>query len=351
VLVATGDGSLWLGNLRPAATGGIKLSATAVLGDRLRGVPHSPAPADVDPEVPGVFRQVRYRRTGAVGWLHFDFYNGAMSSGHSRRLLTALRHAAGQDTRVLVLRGGTESFSNGIHLGAIDAAADPQVAAWAGIRAINEVCREIITCTRQVVVAAYAGSAGAGGVMLGLGADIVAARDGIVLNPYYDMGLFGSELHTYTLPHRVGADHAPRLIDDKLPVSSAHAARIGLVDEVGPRHPEAYGQWLTALAEQHGDVTAARRRRAAKAKRLAAGRIPLDVYETRELAEMSRDIFTDRSGFAAARRAFVHKQRPGRTPRHLLLTANAGPAPAARPRPVNSGPISAPLRPAVPVTA
>jgi putative two-component system hydrogenase maturation factor HypX/HoxX len=351
VLVATGDGSLWLGNLRPAATGGIKLSATAVLGDRLRGVPHSPAPADVDPEVPGVFRQVRYRRTGAVGWLHFDFYNGAMSSGHSRRLLTALRHAAGQDTRVLVLRGGTESFSNGIHLGAIDAAADPQVAAWAGIRAINEVCREIITCTRQVVVAAYAGSAGAGGVMLGLGADIVAARDGIVLNPYYDMGLFGSELHTYTLPHRVGADHAQRLIDDKLPVSSAHAARIGLVDEVGPRHPEAYGQWLTALAEQHGDVTAARRRRAAKAKRLAAGRIPLDVYETRELAEMSRDIFTDRSGFAAARRAFVHKQRPGRTPRHLLMAANAGPAQAARPRPVNSGPISAPLRPAVPVTA
>jgi putative two-component system hydrogenase maturation factor HypX/HoxX len=351
VLVATGDGSLWIGHLRPAGPGGIKLPATTVLGERLRGVPHSPAPAEPDPEVPGVFRQVRYRRVGAVGWLHFDFYNGAMSPGHSRRLLAALRHAIGQDTRVLVLRGGTESFSNGIHLGAIEAAADPQASAWTAIRAINDVCREIITCTRQVVVAAYAGSAGAGGVMLGLGADIVAARDGIVLNPYYDMGLFGSELHTYALPRRVGADRAQRLIDDRLPVSSATAARIGLVDEVGPRHPEAYGQWLTALAERHGEMTAARRRRAAKARRLAAERIPLDVYETRELAEMSRDIFTDRSGFAAARRAFVHKSRPERTPRQLLLAGNAGPAVTARPRPVNGGPISAALRPAVPVTA
>ena len=68
------------------------------------------------------------------------------------------------------------------------------------------------------MIAAYAGSAGAGGVMLGLGADIVAARDGIVLNPYYDIGLYGSELHTYTLPRRVGPEQAQRLIDEKLPV-------------------------------------------------------------------------------------------------------------------------------------
>ena len=145
---------------------------------------------------------------------------------------------------MLVLRGSTDAFSNGIHLNVIEAAADPAGAAWANIRAINEVCREIITCTRQVVIAAYAGSAGAGGVMLGLGADIVAARDGIVLNPYYDMGLFGSELHTFTLPRRVGAEQAQRLIDDKLPVSAQRAAEMGLVDEVGPRHPDAYAEWL-----------------------------------------------------------------------------------------------------------
>ncbi|MBB2945524.1 putative two-component system hydrogenase maturation factor HypX/HoxX [Actinoplanes lutulentus] len=364
VLVATGDGSLWIGHLRPAEDGGIKLPATTALGARLHGVPHSQAgPAD-DPETPYAYRQVRYRRTGAVGWLNFDFYNGAMAPGHSRRLLAGLRHAVAQDTRALVLRGGTEAFSNGIHLNVIEGSSDPSGAAWAAIRAINEVCREIITCTRQVVVAAYAGSAGAGGVMLGLGADIIAARDGIVLNPYYDMGLFGSELHTFSLPRRVGADAAQRLIDDRLPVSTAEAARIGLVDEVGPRHPEAYAGWLAALAEKHGDVRASRKRRAAKARRLAAERIPLDVYETRELAEMSRDIYTDRSGFAAARHAFVRKLQPEATPRHLLFAANAG-AVTGGPA-VNSGPVTAgrqrnnsgpaverrpALRPSVPVSA
>lgn len=356
IQVATGDGSLWLGHLRPAGEGGIKMPATSVLGARLSGVRDLPVQADAEPETPHAYRQVKYRRTGAVGWLHFDFYNGAMAPGHCRRLLTALRHAAAQDTRVLVLRGGTEAFSNGIHLNVIESAPDPAAAAWANIRAINDVCREIITCTRQVVVAAYAGSAGAGGVMLGLGADVVAARDGIVLNPYYDIGLYGSELHTYTLPRRVGTERAQRLIDEKLPVSTAQAVRLGLVDEIGPRHPEAFTQWLTLLAERHSDARAARKRRAAKARRLAAERIPLDVYETRELAEMSRDIYTDRSGFTAARGAFVRKARPAATPRQLLLTGNTGPVVHGRPRPGNAGPTAerratATVRPAVPVVA
>jgi putative two-component system hydrogenase maturation factor HypX/HoxX len=358
VLVSTGDGSVWVGHLRAAEDDGIKLPATTVLGARLHGVPLSEAGPIDDPENPYAYRQVRYRRDGAVGWLHFDFYNGAMAPGHSRRLLAGLRHAVDQDTRVLVLRGGTEAFSNGIHLNVIEGSADPSGAAWAAIRAINEVCREIITCTRQVVVAAYAGSAGAGGVMLGLGADIIAARDGIVLNPYYDIGLFGSELHTFTLPRRVGADAAERLIDDRLPVSAGQAARIGLIDEVGPRHPEAYRQWLADLAERHSDLRAARKRRAAKARRLAAERIPLDVYETRELAEMSRDIYTDRSGFAGARRAFVRKIRPEATPRQLLFAANSGSAnggsAAGRSRVANAGPATGhrpALRPSIPVSA
>jgi putative two-component system hydrogenase maturation factor HypX/HoxX len=293
VLIGTGDGSLWLGHLRAepgAGRAGVKLPATTLLGARLRGVPHSPLPPGSEPESPATYRQVRYRRSGAVGWLAFDFYNGAMAPGHCRRLLAALRHAIAQDTEVLVLRGGTDAFSNGIHLNVIEASSDPANAAWANIRAINEVCREIIACGRQVVIAGYAGSAGAGGAMLGLGADIVAARDGIVLNPYYDMGLFGSELHTFTLPRRVGAEQAQRLIDDKLPVSAAAGRSIGLVDEVGPRHPDAYAGWLAALADRESDVRTARNRRQAKARRLAAERIPLEVYEARELAEMSRDM-------------------------------------------------------------
>jgi putative two-component system hydrogenase maturation factor HypX/HoxX len=340
VLVGTGDGSVWLGHLRsPEKHRNIKLPATTLLGARLRGVPHSPLPPGSEPEAPSAYRQIRYRRTGRIGWLAFDFYNGAMAPGHCRRLLAGLRHATAQDTDVLVLRGSTDAFSNGIHLNVIEASADPSGAAWAAIRAINEVCRAIITCSRQVVIAAYAGNAGAGGVMLGLGADIVAARDQIVLNPYYDMGLYGSELHTYTLPRRVGPEQAQRLIDDKLPVSAAVAASMGLVDEVGPRHPDAYADWLAGLAERQSDPRLARARRAAKAKRLAGERVPLEVYEARELAEMSRDMFGDRSGFAAARRDFVTKAKPTSTPSRLLLTTPARIVPAAR------------VRPAVPISA
>ncbi|MEV6487953.1 hydrogenase maturation protein [Actinoplanes sp. NPDC051633] len=349
VLVGTGDGSVWLGHLRDAGRQinerGIKLPATHLLGKRLRDVPDSPLPPGVEPESPAAYRQIRYRRTGRVGWLHFDLYNGAMSTGHCRRLLAGLRHAAAQDTEVLVLRSGADAFSNGIHLNVIEAATDPAGAAWANIRAINEVCREIIRCTRQLVIAGYAGSAGAGGVMLGLGADVVAARSGIVLNPYYDMGLYGSELHTFTLPRRVGPEVAQRLIDDKLPISADRAAALGLVDEVGPRHPDAYADWLAALADGLSDPRAARARRSAKARRLAAERVPLDVYEMRELAEMSRDMWADRSGFAAARHAFVMKKRAESTPDRLRLTT-AEAKPIARPR--NRRPE---IRPAVPVNA
>jgi putative two-component system hydrogenase maturation factor HypX/HoxX len=318
VLVGTGDGSLWLGHLRDASRPGqIKLPATAVLERRLRGVPESPLSAAAVPEGPS-YQPVRYRRSGAVGRLTFEFYNGAMSTAHCRRLLTAFRYAAAQDTRVLVLRGGSDAFSNGIHLNVVDAAPDPAAAAWANIRAINAVCRAIISCRRQVVVAAYTGSAGAGGVMLGLGADIVTARDGVVLNPYYDIGLYGSELHTFTLPRRVGSEAAQRLIDAKLPVSTAQAASLGLIDQVGPRQPEEYAEWLATLAAQQADPYLAHRWRTAKAKRLADERIPLEVYEARELAEMGSDMFGDRSGFTAARRAFVGKARPAGTPDRLL---------------------------------
>jgi putative two-component system hydrogenase maturation factor HypX/HoxX len=354
VLVGTGDGSVWLGHLR-AADSGVKLPATSVLGKRLRDVPHSVLTAGSEPESATAYRQVRYRRAGAVGWLAFDFYNGAMSTGHCRRLLAAMRHAAAQDTRVLVLRGGTDAFSNGLHLTVAEAATDPAAVAWANVRAMNEVCREILTCGRQVVVAAYAGNAGAGGAMLGLGADVIAARAGVVLNPHYDIGLYGSELHTYTLPRRVGAEVAQRLIDDKLPVSADQAASLGLVDTVGPRHPDAYTEWLTALAEALADPVAARARRVAKARRLAGERVPLDVSEARELAEMSRDLYGDRCGFAAARHAFVTKARPAETPARLMFSSTSQdaprPAPIARPHPTNTSPASAPVRPAAPISA
>ena len=252
------------------------------------------------------------------------------------------------------MRGG-RSFSNGIHLNVIEAAADPADEAWHNIKAINEVCREIISCTRQLVIASFAGNAGAGGVMLGLGADGGRCPGRAWCSTrYYDMGLYGSELHTYTLPRRVGGALAQRLLTEKLPVGAEQAASMGLVDEVGPRHPDAYGAWLTELAQRYADPKGAHARRAAKARRLGAERLPLDVYETRELAEMSRDMFEDRSGFAAARSSFVGKVRPSATPARLsfpVAPEQGRPRQIARPRHGTAAQAALVVRPAVPLPA
>ena len=324
ILVSTADSSIWIGHLRPTeppeGRQGIKLPATALLRSRIRhiGTLHPTGTEPSDETGLGI-QQVQYRRTGTIGWLTLNFYNGAMGTSQCRRLLTALRHATSQDTTVLALRSTADVFSNGIDLNLIEASPDPAASAWANIQAINKLCRQIITCTHQVVITSYTGNAAAGGVMLGLGADIVTARDGIILNPFYDIGLFGSELHTYTLTRRVGAEQAQRLLSEKFPVDTIEARRIGLIDKLGPRDLDAYNLWLTNLALQASDPRTAAGRLTAKRKRLTSKRLPLQVYQTRELAEMSRDIFDNRSGFTTARHAFVTKTKPQHTPARLRM--------------------------------
>jgi putative two-component system hydrogenase maturation factor HypX/HoxX len=310
VLVRTGDGALWIGHLRRtegAAGTRIKLPATTVLRDRLAGVPESLEPLGA-PD--GGYREITYHRHGPVGVVGFDFYNGAMSTAQSHRLAAALRAAAAQDTSVLVLRGG-QFFSNGIHLNVIEARPDAAAEAWRNINAINDVCREIITCTHQLVVSAVSGNAGAGGVMLGLGADQVLLRSGVVLNPHYrTMGLTGSEYWTYVLPRRVGTAEARRLTDDCLPIGAAEAASIGLADAVLTGAPDEFDAAVLDHAFRLATSDGLAQRLATKAATRAADERhrPLETYRIRELAEMSRDIFDDRHGFAAARHAFVTKQ-------------------------------------------
>jgi putative two-component system protein, hydrogenase maturation factor HypX/HoxX len=307
----------------------VKLPATVALAHHLDGVPEMLRPFDGPADQAGR-REIGYRRRGDIGVLSFDFYNGAMSTGQCRRLTAALRHATSQPTRVLIVRGG-DVFSNGIHLNVIDAAPSPAFEAWRNINAIDDVCREIISCTRQLVVMSIRGSAGAGGVMLALGADQVIARDGVVLNPHYQtMGLYGSEYWTYVLPRRVGPTAAIDLTRQCLPIGAAEAASIGLIDAVLPGPPAAFDERVL----DHAGQLARRRdyRRLLDGKQAARAadeqRKPLDAYRAEELAEMSRDIFDDRRGFRAARHAFVTKQKPDVTPTRL---ARHRPASASQP--------------------
>jgi len=80
-------------------------------------------------------------------------------------------------------------------------------------------------------VSAIEGNAGAGGVAMALAADHVMVRDGSVLNMHYkNLGLYGSEYWTYSLPKRVGSDMAKQLTETCPPLIGQQALQIGLSD-------------------------------------------------------------------------------------------------------------------------
>ena len=127
--------------------------------------------------------------------------------------MRALAHA--RPTRVLVLEGGADFFSNGIHLHDIEASADRRRqrrrrllaqhqrdgrrgAGDAGPRLTGSV----------TTVALLRGNAGAGGCWLAFAADLVWSHAGVVLNLHYkNMGnLYGSGILDATLPRRVGGE-------------------------------------------------------------------------------------------------------------------------------------------------
>jgi putative two-component system hydrogenase maturation factor HypX/HoxX len=233
ILRATRDAAVWITHLRRAEGGepAFKLPATMVLGERLAGVPTSLLAPDAVVDTP-TWREIRYEETGAVGWLHFAFHNGAMGTAQCHALAAALRAAKARPTRVIVLTGGPDFWSNGIHLNLIEAHAQPADESWRNINAMNDLVLEILLAERQFTVAAMAGNAGAGGAFLALAADRVWARNGVLLNPHYrSMGnLYGSEYWTYLLPRRVTPEAAHTLMHNRLPVSAAQAVALGLVD-------------------------------------------------------------------------------------------------------------------------
>jgi putative two-component system hydrogenase maturation factor HypX/HoxX len=306
VAIACGHGTLWVGY-------------AAELGDK-RG-PKLPASMLIDATgtpfraLPEEHAETSYERVDDVGILTFRSYNGAMHTEQCRRLATAVEKALVEDTRVLVLRGTEHAFSNGIHLGVIDAAEDPAQEAWDNIRAIDEVCL-LLASAEQLTVAAFTANAGAGGVMMGLCADVTLAREGVVLNPHYDMGIFGSELHTWALPTRVGDALSRELLEAKLPLAAARAREIGMVADIGPREAESFDRWLRATAAGYVEPATYDALVAARDERRAHA-TPLSFHQAIELAEMGRDIFEDRRGFAAQRRDFVRKAAPAETPARL----------------------------------
>ena len=245
-------------------------------------VPEIPAPVHAPAFAPPTFREISYTERRGVGYLHFDFYNGAMSTDQCRRLLDAYRYARSRRTKVIVLMGGLDFFSNGIHLNVIEAAGDPGQESWENLTAIDDVVREVIETDSHLVISALTGDAAAGGVPFAIAADHVLAREHVVLNPYYQHmgGLYGSEYWTYLMPRRVGAEVTAELTSAPFtPMGTREAVDIGLLDAAfgatAERVPRRRAQLRRAPRARHGparrEAPPARPRRGAPAARQLSG--------------------------------------------------------------------------------
>lgn len=326
VRVGTRDGSVWVGHLRRLDRGDTwaALKLPAVMQLDAEALPEEAVPLRRDG---AEWDELRYERQGGVGWLEFDFHNGAMGERQCARLLAALREIADAPPRVLVLAGGASFFSNGLHLHEIEAAAhragdSAAAASLRNIEAIDDVVHALLTFDGALTIAALRGNAGAGGCFVALAADFVWAAPGVVLNPHYkNMGnLYGSEYWTYTLPRRVGDAAARELMRGRLPMTGAQAAARGLVDAAFGADALAFEaearERARALAvpAQIEHVAAKRVRRAAD-----EARRPLAAYRADEIERMKRSFFGFDPSYHVARHHFVHRKPYAWTPRHLAL--------------------------------
>ncbi|AJQ92746.1 enoyl-CoA hydratase-related protein [Gynuella sunshinyii] len=259
-----------------------------------------------------VAEDIYSERDGEVTYLYFNFYNGAMSTRQCHDLKNALVSIKQTDTKYIVLMGGEDFWSNGIHLNCIEAAADPAEESWQNINAINDLVLEIIDSPDHMTIAALRNNAGAGGVIAALACDEVIIRDGVVLNPHYQrMGLYGSEYWTYLLPAKVGHRQAQKITLDCEPMLAAEAFEIGLADTVFPEewqafhdHLKVYCRELTRQVDLPAFLSNKRQQR-----QHDESIKPLTQYRAEELQEMKRIFDDSGSRYHQERRAFVYKQK------------------------------------------
>ncbi|MEJ2454702.1 MAG: hydrogenase maturation protein [Candidatus Thiodiazotropha sp.] len=310
---ATVDGAVWIGHLRePDGEHPFKLPATQLLAGEIDHLP------EIVPDRHTGYREIGYREYDEVGYLYFDFYNGAMGSEQCEALLAAYREAKRRDTRAIVLMGGADYWCNGMHLNRIEAADSAADESWRNINAIDDLAREIITTDNHLTIAALRGNAGAGGVFLARAADEVWMRRGVILNPHYkDMGnLFGSEYWTYLLPRYAGEERAARIIEHRLPMGAGEAHELGLVERIIEGRGEDFERQVRRLAEATVRTPAfAERLQYKRVRRQADESVKaLARYREEELEQMKRNFYGFDPSYHVARYNFVYKVPKSRTP-------------------------------------
>ncbi len=312
IAFATADGAVWIGHVKEDGSRRLKLPATVLFATEAAALPLGAG-----------YPMIDYSEEHGVGYLAFPFYNGAMGTQACRDLAAAYRTALARPTRVLVLMGGEDFWSNGMHLGLIEAADSPAEELWANINAVDDVVRSVIETQDRLTVSAMRGNAGAGGCFLALAADEVWMAEHVVANPHYkDMGnLFGSEYWTYLLPRRVGAANADRLTKLRWPIGIAEAERLGLVQHRLPAGRDAACSEIRRLAEALADAPDYAERLAAKQTRRRADEAAqaLQSYRDAELDRMRRNFFGFDPSYHVARYNFIRKIGKSHTPLTLAV--------------------------------
>jgi putative two-component system protein, hydrogenase maturation factor HypX/HoxX len=306
---ATVDGAVWISQLKPASLGrrtAVKLPATQVLGTQAHMLP------ELDTDVIGApdlgCNEIRYYEIGEVGYLHFDFYNGAMNTQQCQRLTNLLRAIKRRPVKVIALMGGEHYWSHGIHLHCIEASADPAEEAWSNVNAMNDLVAEVLEVDRQITVAAVRANAGASGALLAAACDRLWMRDGTVLNAHYQgIGMHGSDYWTYVLPRRVGTACAKRLTEQGLPTLAREARRLGLADRLLPEDWDNYERELDRMLAELAEPSSWRRAVHAKERQRTRDeqRKPLQKYRDEELLQVHRSCFDPDSPFHAARQNII----------------------------------------------
>jgi putative two-component system hydrogenase maturation factor HypX/HoxX len=333
LLRATTDGAVWIGHVKRhgGKGGGIKLPATVAFAEKLDAVPELPL-AGWWPADHATWQDIRYEESQGVGFLHFDFYNGAMGTRQCQRLREAFLWAVARPTQAIVLMGGGDFWSNGLHLNLIEQAPQlgdsPADESLRNIEAMDDLAETILRATSRLVIAALQGNVGAGGCFLARAADLVWVRDGVILNPHYkNMGnLYGSEFWTYLLPPRVGEEGARNLMGRRLPMTARESVASGFYDACLASDPTVFRLDVAGRAAElaaSGDIAARLTAKRDKRERDEAAK-PLSAWRAEEMAHMERNFYGFDPSYHVARWHFVTKSPQSWTPRHLAKHREPG---------------------------
>jgi putative two-component system hydrogenase maturation factor HypX/HoxX len=313
ICLSTIDGAVWITHLKEV--GRFKLPATYVLKERLKGVKEHRLPLIFDKSYK-TFYEISCDIKGEIAYLYFNFHNGAFSSDKCMKLKYAFEYIKTQ-AKVVVLMGGDDFFSNGIHLNILEDSKKNGEDGWSNINAMNDLVKSILYADDVITVASLSKNGGAGGVFLALACDYVVASERVVLNPHYKtLGLSGSEYHTYTLVKRVSQTKAQELLQRCLPLGAEEALAIGFIDKLFEEHNytqqlQQFCEKLVEDEERYEDFLWD------KEDALEENKEAMQHARTQELAVMYPEFWEKESKFHTLRYEFVYKICPTHTPKRL----------------------------------